>query len=189
MIVAATNNKGKLKELKELFSDIKSLKELNCDVDVVEDQNTFEGNAMKKAMEISKLLNMPCIADDSGLCIEKFNNWPGVYTARLLGHETSDILRNEHILKRMKNLKDDDRKATVVCVLVYCYLDKVIVGTGILKGKISHNRRGTNGFGFDEIFEVSDGRTLAQLSTERKNKISARYLAMLDLKEKLTIIL
>ena len=85
----------------------------------------------------------------------------------------------------MKLLKDDDRKAHIVCNLVYYDGKNIVLGEGILRGKISDSRRGENGFGFDEIFQLESGRTLAELSLEEKNLVSARYLATLDLKEKL----
>ena len=88
-ILIATNNKGKLEEIKEILNDynLLSLKDIGCKVDVDEDGKTFEENAIKKAKEISEITNMPCIADDSGLCIDVLNGWPGVHTARFLGRK------------------------------------------------------------------------------------------------------
>ena len=120
-IVVATNNEGKLKEIKEILKEYElvSLKEIKCEIEVNEDQGTFEGNAKKKAEEISLLTNMPCIADDSGLCIESLNDWPGVHTARFLGKDATDIQRNEAILEKMKKLKGEERKAKVKCAIAY----------------------------------------------------------------------
>ena len=186
-IVVATNNEGKLKEIREILKDYQlvSLKEINCNIEVDEDQNTFEGNAKKKAKEISEKVNMPCIADDSGLCIDKYDGWPGVYTARFLGENSTSKQRNEYILEKMKKLEENERYARVECCVGYydneCKKEKYIVGKGEIKGKIARNPRGTNGFGFDEIFELEDGRTLAELSAEEKNRISHRKLALQDL--------
>ncbi len=186
-IVVATNNEGKLKEIREILKDYQlvSLKEINCNIEVDEDQNTFEGNAKKKAKEISEKVNMPCIADDSGLCIDKYDGWPGVYTARFLEENSTSKQRNEYILEKMKKLEENERYARVECCVVYydneCKKEKYIVGKGEIKGKIARNPRGTNGFGFDEIFELEDGRTLAELSAEEKNRISHRKLALQDL--------
>ena len=188
-IVVATNNEGKLKEIREILKNYQlvSLKDINCNIEVDEDQNTFEGNAKKKAKEISEKVNMPCIADDSGLCIDKYDGWPGVYTARFLGENSTSKQRNEYILEKMKNLEGNERNARVECCVVYYDNEgkgkkgRYIVGTGEIKGKIARKPRGTNGFGFDEIFELEDGRTFAELSAEEKNQISHRKLALQDL--------
>lgn len=184
-MILATNNKGKLREIKEILNEyeIKSLEEVGVTVDVVEDQNSFYGNALKKAKEIYEITEEPVIADDSGLCILIYNGWPGVMTHRFAGEKASDDDRNNEILNQMINV--DDRKAQVICNLVYYDGNNEVVGEGILNGNISLERRGTNGFGFDEIFELTDGRTLAELTIEEKNDVSARKLAAEDLKKKL----
>ena len=137
-IVVATNNQGKLKEIKNIFKgyELLSLKDINCEIEVKEDQETFEGNAKKKAKEIAQITHLPCIADDSGLCIEIFDGWPGVYTARFLGEEATPSQRNEAILEKMKNLKEEDRKAKVKCVVAYYENGKFVIGKGEMAGKI-----------------------------------------------------
>ena len=184
-MILATNNKGKLEEFKKIFKDyeVYSLKEKNIDVDVVEDEDTFLGNAKKKAMEIYNISNEETIADDSGLCINCLNGFPGVLTHRFLGEDATDRERNEYLIKEVN--KYQDRSAQFICNLVYYDGKKVIVGEGVLNGFISNECRGSNGFGFDEIFELENGLTLAELSSDEKNKISARSLAIKDLKEKL----
>ena len=183
-IVIASNNQGKIKEIKEILKEFEiiSLKEANCEIEVEEDQETFEGNSLKKAKEISEKLNMPCIADDSGLCIEKLDGWPGVNTARFLGSNKTDRQRNEAILEK---LQEEERNATAVCVMTYYYNKQIIVAKGEIKGKIANKCRGANGFGFDEIFELENGKTLAELTSEEKNEISARKKALELLKSKL----
>ena len=187
-IVVATNNQGKLKEIREILKDFEllSLKDINCEVEVEEDKETFEGNSLKKAKEISEITKMPCIADDSGLCIDIFNGWPGVYTARFLGENVTSKQRNDAILEKMKNLKGKDRSATVKCVVTYYENGKVIVGTGEVRGKIAYKASGDNGFGFDPIFELENGKTYAELSDEEKNIISHRRIAIENLKKQLT---
>lgn len=187
-ILVATNNAGKLKEIKEILKDYEllSLKDINCEIEVDEDQDTFEGNAKKKAEEISKITNMPCIADDSGLCIENLQGWPGVYTARFLGENTTPTQRNDAILEKMKNLEDKDRRAKVICVMVYYEKGKFIVAKGETEGKIAQNPRGKNGFGFDPIFEIENGKTYAELSDMEKNFISHRRKALENLEKQLT---
>lgn len=182
-VVVATKNLGKLKEIKEIIKnyELLSLQDINCDINIEEDQNTFEGNAKKKAKEISEFLKMPCIADDSGLCIDKYNGWPGVYTARFLGENSTPHQRNTYILEKMKDVKDEERTASVKCCVAYYENGKYIMGFGEVRGKIAKEIRGNNGFGFDSIFELEDGRTFAELSAEEKNQISHRKLALQDL--------
>lgn len=183
-MIVATNNKGKIAEIKKILSeyDIYSLKEKGIDIDVVEDQDSFLGNAKKKALEIYNIALEPVIADDSGLCIDCLDGYPGVMTHRFLG-EVSDIERNEYLINEVN--KYEDRSAKVVCDLVYYDGNEYLVGEGILYGNISKTRRGTNGFGFDEIFELPNGLTLAEISSEEKNVVSARALAVKELKKKL----
>lgn len=183
-MIFASNNKGKIKEIKSIFngSEIISLKEANVDIDVVEDADTFYGNALKKAKEIYELTNIPVIADDSGICIEALEEWPGVLTHRFAGEDATDEKRNQIMVEKIKNKLN--KKAKVICILVYYDGINTVVGEGILNGNIVEPR-GSNGFGFDAIFELDSGKTLAELTSEEKNKISARYLAAIDLKQKL----
>ncbi len=187
-ILIATNNKEKIKEMKEILKeyDLISLEDIGCKIDVVEDKESFEGNALKKAKEISKATNMPCIADDSGLCIDEFNGWPGVYTARFLGEDSTPRQRNEYILNKMKDLSEDKRTARVKCVVVYYENGEKIIATGEVEGKIAMSYRGESGFGFDEIFELKNGKTYAELTKEEKNKISHRKIALENLKKYIT---
>ena len=186
-IVVATNNHSKLEEIKEILNEYKllSLKDVECNINVLEDKETFKENSHKKAKEISDTIKMPCISDDSGLCINEYNGWPGVYTARFLGEDASARQRNEYILNKMKDLKGEKRNAVVKCHISYYENSQFIDGIGEVKGRISEEIRGENGFGFDEIFEIKDGRTLAELSKEEKNNISARKLALMNLLEKM----
>ncbi len=179
-IVVATNNQGKLAEIKEILKDyhLLSLKDVNCQIEVEEDQETFEGNAKKKAKTVAMLTNMPCIADDSGLCIEVYQGWPGVHTDRFLGRMATPKQKNEAILEKMKNRKGKERKAKVVSVVTYYENEKWLVAKGEIEGKIAEQPRGDNGFGFDPIFELKNGKTYAQLSKEEKNAISHRRKAL-----------
>ena len=186
-IIVATNNKGKLKEIREILTDYEllSLEEVGINVKVEEDENTFRGNSLKKANEIFKVANMPCIADDSGLCIDVFDGWPGVETARFLGDKASQEDRNKYILEKMKDKSGEERNAKVVCDIAYVDNENTTVVEGIIEGKISKEERGSNGFGFDSIFELEDGRTLAELSEKEKNDVSSRRIALEKLKNKL----
>lgn len=184
-MIVATNNKGKIEEIKKILCDyeIYSLNDKGIDIDVVEDQDSFLGNATKKAMEVYNVLHEATLADDSGLCIDSLDGFPGVNTHRFLGEDASDEMRNEYLINEVN--KYDNRSAEVICNIVYYDGENTIVGEGVLRGYISKQRRGSNGFGFDEIFELENGLTLAELSPEEKNKVSARALALSDLKNKL----
>lgn len=183
-MVIATNNKNKLKEFKDMLNDkeIYSLNEKNIKIDIVEDGKTFLENAKKKATVIYNLVKEEVIADDSGLCIKSLNGFPGVETNRFLGN-VSNHEKNEFLINKLDDFKD--RSASFICNLVYYDGKKYFVGIGKLDGKIAKYERGDNGFGFDSIFELPDGRTLAELSSYEKNLISARNLALKDLISKL----
>ena len=103
-MIVATNNEGKLKEIKDILSDYElfSLKDKNIDVEVEEDQDTFYGNAYKKAKDIYEIVREPVISDDSGLCIDILDNWPGVLTHRFLGENSTKDERNDYILEKIK---------------------------------------------------------------------------------------
>ena len=185
-IVFASNNKGKIREVQEILRDYKilSLEEMGIDIDVEEDKDTFEGNAIKKAVEISKYLNgKMVIADDSGIEIEYLDGFPGVFTKRW--NPGTDRDRNLSIIKKLDGIGKQDRKITMVTAIALAQSEKVITTKGIVDGYVVKEPRGENGFGFDEIFELENGKTLAELSSEEKNKISARKRALEALKEKL----
>lgn len=184
-MIIATNNKNKLKEIKEILNiELKSLKEKDINIEVEEDGSTFYENAYKKAKVIYDLTKEATIADDSGLCISALDDFPGVLTHRFLGEDKTDEERNLALIE--KTNKKDDRTAKVICNLVYYDGKNIVVGEGVINGKITTSPRGDNGFGFDPIFELETGKTLAELSKEEKNSVSARFLAAKDLKEKLT---
>ena len=184
-MIVATNNKGKIKELKSILKEyiLYTLKDKNIEIDVVENEDTFIGNAKKKAKEIYELTKEETIADDSGLCIDVLNGFPGILTHRFLGEDRTDQERNDYLINEVN--KYSNRKAEVVCNLVYYNGKDFIIGEGVIEGEISKEKRGKNGFGFDEIFLLPSGKTLAELSLEEKNKVSARALAAKDLRKKL----
>ena len=183
--LTASQKRAEIKEILNNY-ELLSLKEVGCNIEIEEDADTFEGNSLKKAKEISKITNMPCIADDSGLCIDIFDGWPGIYTARFLGENSTPEQRNTAILEKMKDLKEEDRKARVRCVITYYDNGEIIVGKGEIEGKITKKPRGENGFGFDPIFELENGKTMAELTKEEKNLISHRKKALENLKKQLT---
>lgn len=181
-IIVATNNKGKLKEIKEILNEYEllSLEDVGVNIKVKEDEKTFKGNALKKAREVFRTTNKPCIADDSGLCIDVLDGFPGVETARFLGDNATQEDRNKYIINKMKDKKE--RTARVVCSIAYVDKKKEFVVEGVIKGKIAESERGNNGFGFDSIFELDNGKTLAELSEDEKNEVSSRRIAIEKLK-------
>lgn len=183
-IIVATNNLGKLKEIRAILDnyEVISLKDLNLSIDIVEDGKTFEENALKKAREVFKITKIPAIADDSGLCINVLEGFPGINTARFLGNNASDNDRNNYILEKLKDKKELERKAEVVCDIAYVDEKNEYVVEGVIKGKIACKKRGNNGFGFDPIFELDDGKTLAELKDYEKNNVSSRKIALEKLK-------
>lgn len=174
-IVMASGNKEKIKEAQEILKDYKiiSMNELGIDIEVEEDQDTFEGNAVKKAETISKKLNgKMCIADDSGIEIEYLEGFPGVYTKRW--HQGTDRERNLAIIEKLKGVPKENRKIKFITAMAISDGENTINAIGEIEGYVADSPRGQNGFGFDEIFELEGGKTLAELSFEEKNEISAR---------------
>ena len=185
-IIVATNNLEKLKEIRQIIKsyEIVSLKDIKGHIEVEEDKYTFAENALKKAKEIARVTNKICIADDSGLCIDILNGFPGVKTARFLGKEKTQEERNDYLLKKLKEVKKSKRTACVItCIALVEPNGKEKVFTGILQGRIAEDKRGKNGFGFDEIFELENGQTLAEISLEEKNRISSRSIALKQLEK------
>lgn len=188
-ILIATNNEGKLKEIKEILKqyEIISLKEISYDIEVEENGKTFEENATKKAKTIYNQVKIPCIADDSGIEIEELGGFPGVLTARFLGKDKAGNEyareRNEYILKKMKDVPKERRKVKHITCIAYCDQNGVKVVRGEEEGYIANSPKGENGFGFDEIFELENGKTYAEIGKEEKNKISSRKKALEKIKE------
>lgn len=189
-VLFASNNKGKIKEVAEILSDLVeviSLNDLKIDYDVLESKETFEENALKKVIELSNISGIPTIADDSGIMIPELNNWPGVYTKRLdknnIGENMSDEERNMYIIQKCKNLEKRDIVWNTVIAICIPQKNTIKTFNGKIIGKIPKLPYGNNGFGFDSIFELEGCKTIACLTTEEKNKISPRKIALEKLKD------
>ena len=185
-IVMASGNSGKIKEAQEILKEYKiiPMKELGINIDVEEDKETFIENATKKAETIAKELNdKMCLADDSGIEIESLNGFPGVHTKRWLNG--TDRERNLAILDKLQGVPKDKRKIKFITAIALSDGNETISVEANIDGYVAESPRGENGFGFDEIFELENGRTLAELSNEEKNEISARRKALEKLREKL----
>ena len=162
------------------------MKEIGIEIDVEEDQDTFLGNAIKKAETIAKKSDgKMCLADDSGIEIEYLNGFPGVYTKRW--HVGTDRERNLAIIEKMKDVPKEKRKLKFITAMAISDGNNTITSVEYIDGYVAENVRGNNGFGFDEIFELENGKTLAEISNEEKNKLSARKKALESLKNKIQL--
>ena len=190
-IILASNNKGKIAEVKEILKDMNveviSMKEAGLDVDIEENGSTFEENALIKAEAIMKMTGEITIADDSGLEVDYLNKEPGIYSARYMGHDTSYDIKNNAIIQRLEGVKGTDRSARFVCAMAVVFPDgKNIIARGTMEGLIADKPMGENGFGYDTIMYLPEyQKTSAQLSSEEKNKISHRGKALEKLKTQL----
>ncbi|MDC3412567.1 XTP/dITP diphosphatase [Terrihalobacillus insolitus] len=189
-IMIATKNEGKVKEFKQLFLkygvDVISLLDMEEDIpDVEETGTTFEQNAALKAETISAVLNIPVIADDSGLEIRALEGRPGVYSARYAGTSKNDRANLDKVLTELTGVPDENRAARFVCVIAVAQPGKsTFTKRGTCEGKIGLHPTGKHGFGYDPIFIPNEyNRTMAQLSADEKNAISHRRNALSQLED------
>lgn len=183
-LVVASNNKGKLKEIKEILKgkyEVVSMGEMGYNEDIVEDGETFYDNALIKAKTVSLALGCDALADDSGLCVDALGGAPGVYSARYAGGHGDDKANRDLLLKNLEG--EENRKAKFVSSIVLVKADGSIVqGLGETHGVIGFKEEGTNGFGYDCIFISDDlGVSFGLASDEEKNKVSHRYRGLIDL--------
>ncbi len=189
-IIFATNNAHKLSEIRDILGeqfDILSLSDIGCHDDIPETADTLEGNALLKAQYITEHYGMSCFADDTGLEVEALGGAPGIYSARYAGGEGHDSEAN--MTKLLKELgENNNRKARFRTVIALLEVNDGEVTKhlfeGIVNGSIIRERRGTEGFGYDPIFQP-DGyqQTFAELGMDIKNTISHRARAVKKLAE------
>jgi len=184
-IIFATNNQHKLSEIKHLLGDsfdLLRLKDVNIDQDIPEDNPTLEENASFKANFIHKTTGMNVFADDTGLEIDELNGRPGVHSARFAG-ESKDFMANmEKVLMLMKGKKN--RKARFRTVIALILDDREYLFEGCINGIILTAPRGTDGFGYDPIFQPEcEMRSFAEMMLPEKNRISHRAVAFNKLKQ------
>ena len=184
-VLIGTNNKGKRDEFVKMINDryhmedieFLCLSDLDIDIEVEEDRNSFVGNAIKKAREISDATGLPTIADDSGLEVKALNGAPGVYSARYSGGDDED--NNDKLLKEMEGV--EDRSAQYKCVVAIAFPNTSIspIAEGVCEGIILEEREeGDYGFAYDSLFYVEEyGCSFSNIPTEEKNKISHRAKA------------
>ncbi|XIF20391.1 MAG: XTP/dITP diphosphatase [Acetilactobacillus jinshanensis] len=179
-IIIATKNRGKAREYRKMFQSkgirVKTLNDFTNPPKIKETGHSFEENAMIKAEAVVNWLNIPALADDSGLEVHSINNEPGIYSARYAGDHDDEA--NKHkLLRRLKG--HQNRSATfVTCLVLLKPNGKKLIVNGKLNGQILKQPRGTDGFGYDPLFYVpSKHRTLAEMTTKQKDAISHRGIA------------
>lgn len=186
-ILIATTNKGKMNDIREIFKDLNltilSFLEFKNYPEVIEDGDTFEANAIKKAKAAYDYFKIPVIADDSGLTVEQLNGAPGVISARYAGENATDKQNNIKLISELQN-HPEPHLAKYICVAVYYDGNNLKIVNGDCKGRIVKVGKGANGFGYDPYF-VPEGYelTMGELSLQEKNKISHRLKAFEQLKD------
>ncbi len=188
-LIIATKNIGKVREIKSLLQgyeyEVLSLEEAGVYIDVEENGNSFEENSLIKAMAIHKITGDMVVADDSGLEIDFLNSAPGIYSARFLDCK-NDKQRYEGVLALMDGIPDEYRSARFKCAVSLVTDTNTKTFTGTIEGRISVKAEGENGFGYDPIFYIPEyKKTMAQIDSELKNRISHRGLAFKELAETL----
>lgn len=193
MIVLATRNKNKVNEFREILKDfdieLRSLDDFGPIPEAIEDGETFDDNAYKKALHTAKILGIPAIADDSGLVVDALDGRPGVYSARYAGPEATDEQNCNKLLQELAG--KENRKAQFQCVIsIAVPSGPALTYEGSCEGIILTEKRGKSGFGYDPLFYFEElGKTFAELSMAEKNKVSHRGKALLDFKKELPKVL
>ena len=183
-LVLATHNEGKVRELRQLLSgsgfEVVSLASYPEVPEVVEDGDTFQANAIKKAMETAAAVGEIALADDSGLEVDYLEGAPGVHSARFAGQEHDDSANNQKLLRLLEGVPREKRTARFRCVVAIATPDgKVATVDGSCEGIIQTRPSGSGGFGYDPLFFVPEyGKTFAELDAETKNAISHRGRAL-----------
>jgi len=188
-LVLATRNRHKVAELLLLLGDprltIRTLDEFPGAPDVVEDGDTCEANAVKKARAIAEYTGLPAVADDTGLEVDALGGRPGVYAARYAGEHATYEDNCRKLLRELTGVSPAQRTARFLTVAAIALPSgRVRVAQGVLDGMITEEASGTLGFGYDPVFFVPElGKTLAQLSADQKNTISHRAKAFTQAKD------
>lgn len=182
-IVLASGNCGKLEELRALLGPsvtVTSAIEIGADMPE-ETGTTFAENAILKAEAVARQTGHMAIADDSGLEVDALDGAPGVYSARYSGDGATDELNTQKLLQALQGVPPNERNARFRSVIAIAFSpDDIVTTAGSCEGRISEAPKGENGFGYDPVFELPDGRTMAELTADEKNAISHRGHAMRD---------
>ena len=191
-LIIASNNAHKVSEIKAIlgcfYDEILSLREAGIDMDVVEDTNTFEGNALKKAREVFAVADADAVlSDDSGLMVDALGGAPGVYSARYAGEGHDDAANNAKLLDALRDVPDEKRTARF-CTSVALIRKGMpaVTANGSVEGRILRSSQGQNGFGYDPLFYYEPlKKSFAQLTPEEKNSVSHIRCALESLCDKL----
>ncbi|PLT30201.1 XTP/dITP diphosphatase [Peribacillus deserti] len=186
-VLIATKNKGKAKEFESLFAskgyEVLTLLDIPNAPDVEETGSSFEENAVIKAEAIARQAGHFVVADDSGLIVDALDGRPGIFSARYAGEDKNDQANLEKVLEELRGVPEGERTARFYCSLALASPNQeTITVAGSVEGLIINEPRGDSGFGYDPIFFVKDlGKTMAELSSQEKNKISHRAHALKEL--------
>lgn len=191
-IILATANPNKAIEIKNLLKndvEVLTMKDLGIDIDIIEDGQTFEENALIKVRTLKPFIEQEAIiiGDDSGLSVDALAGQPGVYSARYAGENVTYKDNNIKLLKEMETIPDPKRGATFITVMAILYPDgQEIICKGMVRGKIARDFIGHGGFGYDPLFiHEESGRSYGEMTEDEKNKISHRALAIKKVKDHL----
>ncbi len=190
ILIAATQNKGKLKELKAITEKygmkLVSMADAGLgDLDIEENGETFAENSYIKASTVARLTNKPCIADDSGLCVDVLGGAPGIHSARYSGVHGDDAANRARLLTDLAGVPEEERAAHFTCCITLCQPDgSALVAEGHCPGRIAFEEIGEGGFGYDKIF-IPEGcdTSFAALGVDVKNRIGHRARALAKLEE------
>jgi XTP/dITP diphosphohydrolase len=191
-VFLASRNAGKLAEMQRILREqapsvvVVGLDDVPAYDEPVEDQPTFEGNALLKARAGLAATGLPTLADDSGLCVDALNGMPGVLSARWAGPPKDDQRNNELVLAQLADVPDERRGAHFACAVAFCHPhDSEIVVHGEMHGRVIRELRGSGGFGYDVLFVADEhaaaGTTSAELTPEEKDRISHRGRALREI--------
>lgn len=189
-LLLASNNQGKLRELQELLPadvTVRTLADLGIE-SPEETGETIAANSALKALHGARATGLLTLADDSGLEVDLLGGRPGVVSARYAGPEANDQANIDKLLGELAESEPQERSAAFVCVLTVANPEGVLASaSGRLKGAITFVQRGQNGFGYDPVMELPDGRTVAELESTEKNQISHRGIALREIRPALLI--
>jgi XTP/dITP diphosphohydrolase len=198
-VFLASRNRGKLTEMARLLREhapdveVLGIDDVAAYDEPVEDQATFEGNAVLKARAGFAATGLPSLADDSGLCVDALNGMPGVLSARWAGPPKADERNNELLLAQLADVPDERRGAHFECAVAFCHAGGVDVVHGRMSGRVIHETRGTGGFGYDVLFVADEhadvGLTSAELTPADKDAISHRGRALREIAPRVAEVL
>jgi XTP/dITP diphosphohydrolase len=183
-IIIASNNKGKIKEIRAIIGEqdieLLDLKDIGFTDEITEDGYSIKENAVKKGLSVMKAVGELTIADDSGLEVDAIDGQPGVLSARFSGEGATDESNNRKLLELLSNIPMEKRGAQFRCVMALIYPNgRILTAEGICRGRIAYKPIGDKGFGYDPIF-IPNGydKTFSQLGSHVKNQISHRAIAL-----------